>query len=420
MIKTRYLSIMIVGSGILIVLGTRPCTAGPPDPARGTSIEDSLALLQQRIGERILERDQLKRMIASLNQIDSVYRPFYPSWIVLDRDLRERVRRIFRLRNTGVSPDDDLVVVTTPGPTEIMDLSIGDRHLGRLETRQLLSDSLQEVILHKDYQRRMVATPPEPPRTDELGTIPRYATFTASAFATRLLLANGLGVEGIVGREELGYHFWSSGDFSVRAIFQGLKLGVSLPLPYGFDVNQHLDPLSIRPARLVGSTGFSGEYEQSLGSNALGFRLAVGELTAGVITSKVPDSVSAYSLHTTSQLYFSHAEQWGDHAFTFTGGIGYHQVAHDMADRTAGRVNTIEKFDVTSPVLKVEYDYLGERLYGAGIQIYNSLLFVTGWVEVVRHFLFIDLKYYAPAFRAPKPWEQKYFFMLSPRIQISY
>jgi hypothetical protein len=41
-------------------------------------------------------------------------------------------------------------------------------------------------------------------------------------------------------------------------------------------------------------------------------------------------------------------------------------------------------------------------------------------VEIVKNFLFVDLKYYTPVGRDPHPWEQKYFFMISPRIQITY
>ncbi len=390
--------------------------SSPPQP----TVEDSIAMIQKTIVRRTADREQLQRMLASLNLIDSVYKPLYPAWLVLDDDLRERINRAFRQRHPGISRDTDVVVIASPDRGRILDVGVGSVHLGRLETPQTFSDSLDKEILHGNYQRKAVDLSTEPLRTDALNAVPRYASLTASAFGLRLMFSKGLGLEAAVGREEIGYHFWSSGDFSVRAIVYGLKLGALLPFPYGYKTPQPSNPLAIKPSLLVGSTGFSGEFEYPFGESKAGVRLSVGDLYFWSFSNQVPKGISAYSLHSTGQIFFAHRLLWGNDSFTFTGGIGSHQVTKNEADEVQGKVNVIARSDFTSPLLRVDYARLGERLYGGAVQYYSSILYLWGWVEVVKNFLFLDVKYYSPIFRGPQPWEQKYFFMISPRLQITY
>lgn len=396
-----------------------PLRAQLADASKAT-IEDSIAMLQTTIIRRTADRDQLERMLAALNVIDSVYKPLYPAWLVLDDDLRERINRSFRQRHPEVSPDTDVVVIANPERGQILGVSVGSTHLGRLETPQTISDSLNRELLHGTYQRKDVDLKVEPPRTNVLETEPLYASLAASAFGLRMMFSKGLGLEAVIGREELGYHFWSSGDFSIRGIVYGLRLGVLLPFPYGYKTYQPSDPLAIKPTLLVGSTGFSGEYEYPLGNGKVGARLSVGDLFLGTLLDKVPPGVVAYSIHSTGQLYYAHRIRWGSDSFTFTGGIGGHQVTTNAADTVQNKATAIDRADFTSPILRVDYARLGTRLFGGSVQLYSSILYLSGWVEIVRNFLFVDVKYYTPVGRDPHPWEQKYFFMISPRIQITY
>ncbi len=417
--RPRQLMMSFFLGALLTPAGVVRCTA-QQSPAAAPTVEDSIALLQAQIERGTVERNRLQRMLAALNQVDSVHKPLYPTWKVLDDDLRNRVNRAFRLRHPEMTGDHDVVVVANPRQGEILDLAVGDMHMGRLETRQILSDSLHTELLQGNYQRRPFSLAVEPPRTEALGTEPKYASLTASAFAVRMQFPQGLGLEAVVGQDEVGYHFWSAGDFRIRAILNHLKLGVLLPFPYGYRTQRVLAPLAIKPTLLVGSTGFSGEYEQPFGATKAGVRLTVGELYLGNLSAKVPDSISAYSLHTTAQLYATHEARWGDDVFDFTGGIGFHQVTRGIADSAQGTVDMLEKVNSAGPLLRVDYTRIGERLYGASIQLYSSILFLSGWVEIVRNFLFVDAKFYAPVLRDPRPWEQKYFFMISPRLQITY
>jgi len=95
-------------------------------------------------------------------------------------------------------------------------------------------------------------------------------------------------------------------------------------------------------------------------------------------------------------------------------------VTTNQADSIQSKVNVVDKAEFTSPILRVDYARLGDRLYGGSVQYYSSILYLSGWVEVIRNFLYVDVKYYTPVFRDPEAWEQKYFFMISPRIQITY
>jgi hypothetical protein len=404
----------------VIGLAGSPSRLGAQTGPGTSTMEDSIALLQKTINARLADRDQLHRMLAALNVIDSVYRPLYPAWLVLDNDLRERVNKALRQRHPGTASDTDVIVIANPARGQILGVSAGSTYLGRIETPQTLSDSLDRELLHGTYQRTDVDLTVEPPRTSNLNPEPQYASLIASAFGIRLMFSRGLGIEAAIGREELGYHFWSSGDFSVRAIIHGLKLGILLPFPYGYKTVKPSDPLAIKPSLLVGSTGFSGEFEYPLNESKVGARLAVGDLYLGTLETKVPPGLTAYSLHSSGQLYFAHQLQWGVDQLVLTGGIGAHQVMMNRADSGKATVNVIERSDFASPLLRVDYARLGDRLYGVSVQYYNALLSLSGWVEVVRNFLFVDVKYYTPVFRDPQPWEHKYFFMISPRLQITY
>lgn len=411
------LGALVVAAGMA---GTWTSALAQGSPSPQPTVEDSIAMLQNTIARRTADRDQLRRMLAALNVIDSVYKPLYPAWLVLDDDLKERINRSFRQRHPDVSRDTDVVVIASPQRAQILGLSVGSVQLGRLETPQTISDSLDKELLHGNYQRKDVDLRVEPPRTNALNSEPHYASLEASAFGLRLMFSRGLGLDAAIGREEMGYHFWASGDFRVRAIIYGLKLGVLLPFPYGYKTLQPSDPLAIKPSLLIGSTGFSGEYEHPLGENKAGIRLSVGDLYLGTVLKKVPSGLSAYSLHSTGQIYYGHHLRWGNDSFTLTGGIGYHQVTRNMVDSSRGRIDVTDRNEFASPLLRVDYARLGERLYGASAQYYSSVLFLSGWVEIIRNFLFVDVKYYTPIGREPQPWEQKYFFMISPRLQITY
>ena len=389
---------------------------------RAQAVEDSIVVVRSRLEEKIADRQRLERMLAAVNDVDSVYKVRYPTWIILDEDLKERIFKTIRMRFPGASRDGDVMVIANPEAGDIIELKAGNQRLGRLDTRLNLSDSLHAYILAGNYPRRLLELTPARPRYNVLTARPAYAAVTASAFGGTFLLSNGFGLEAKLGEEELGYHFWATGDFRVRVIIDQLKFGVILPFGYGMPTSEPPGPLSVRPRTLTGIMGVSGEYEHPIGEDQVGIRTSVGEVKIASVTDYAPNPFDFYSLHSMVQAYYVHQAQFGqdEHLFTFTGGIGYHQILHTVRDSTQPNVTSETRMNFVSPLLRADYVRQGGRLYGATIQYCNSILFLSVWAEFIKNFLFLDLKYYTPIFRQEKPWEQRYFFMLSPRIQIVY
>ncbi len=389
---------------------------------RAQAVEDSIAAVRSRLEEKIADRQQLERMLAAVNDVDSVYKVRYPTWIILDEDLKERIFKIVRMRYPGASRGGDVMVIANPEAGDIIELRAGTQRLGRIDTRLNLSDSLHAYILSGNYPRRLLELTPAHPRYNVLTARPNYAAITASAFGATFLLSNGFGLEAKMGEEELGYHFWATGDFRVRVIVDQLKFGVILPFAYGMPTSEPPGPLSVRPRALTGIIGVSGEYEHPVGEDQVGIRTSVGEVKILSIQDYALNPFDFYSLHSIVQAYYVHQAQFGrdEHLFTFTGGVGYHQILHTIRDSTRPSVTSESRSDFVSPLLRVDYVRQGGTLYGASIQYCNSILFMSVWAEFIKNFLFLDLKYYTPIFRQEKPWEQRYFFMVSPRIQIVY
>ncbi len=383
---------------------------------------DSLTVLRQSLSAKYEDLAALRRMLDALNGVDSVYRAHCPSWVVLDEDLRQRILRLLRMRYSESLTDTSVIVMTNPRRTEILELRAAGITMGRRDVRVNLGDSLHTEILEGHYPKRVLEDPQVIPRGHLLfGYTPRFAALSVSAFRATLLFHGGWGVDVKLGDEDIGYHFWSTGSLQAMAIFEQLKLGIIAPIDFGNTQPDRSEPLSIRGRRLTGSKGVAFEYDYPFGSEQISVHFKIGEIRGLTNPGLLADQPSIFSLHTVAQLTYSRQEafDFGRHLVTFKGGIGYHQIA-EGAFLPDGTLAPVEKQDFVSPVLDVDYVHQGEKLYGAGVQYYSAIIFARCWVELVRDFLFLDLKYYAPVGRDPKPWEQPYFFMISPRIQVVY
>jgi len=389
--------------------------------AAGTAV-DSLSMLRNTLEEKKSERERMERMLASLNAVDSVYKVHYPTWVVLDADLKERIYRTFRMRYTDVPADTAVTIVANPEADEILEISIGPVVMGRRDAHINLSDSLHKEILTAKYPMRVINPIPVKPRAYLLfGSRPKFAAISVSAFGAGLLFSDGRGVEVKLGHEEIGYHFWSTGDYRAMAVFEQLKIGIIIPFTYGRTDVANPEPLSIRPRRLSGAKGFAGEFDHPFQSHLIGARISVGELNSVSNPEFLTNLQQFYYLHTVAQLFYSRQEMFnaGEHLFAFTGGLGYHQIALGETKQD-GRITAAHKIDFASPIFRVEYVHQSGKMYGLGLQYYSGILHVKGWVEFIKNFIYVDVQYYSPVFRGTKPWEQSYFFMISPRIQLIY
>jgi hypothetical protein len=392
------------------------------DAGASTSV-DSVSMLKAILEEKRNDRERMERMLASLNVVDSAYKVHYPTWVVLDADLRERIYRAFRMRYANVSPDTTVTIVANPDADEILEISVGPVVMGRRDTHINLSDSLHKEILTAKYPMRVINPIPVKSRPNLFfGSRPKFAAISVSAFGAGLLFSDGRGVDVKLGHEEIGYHFWATGDYRAMAVFEQLKLGIIIPFKYGRTDVANPEPLSIRSRRLSGAKGVTGEYDYAFNSQLIGARFSVGELNSVSNPDLLTNLQRFYYLHTVVQLFYSRQEMFGagEHLFTLTGGVGYHQVALGET-KPDSRITAVQKVDFANPILRAEYVHQGSnKMYGLGVQYYSGILYVKGWVEFVKNFIFLDLQYYSPVFRAAKPWEQTYFFMISPRIQLIY
>ncbi len=401
------------------------CSAAPAyaqEAGRDLSTVDSTRILLTTLEEKRADKERMDRMLEALNTVDSVYKMNYPTWIVLDEDLRERIYKAFLLRHYDVSRSEDIQIVANPDANEILEISVGAARMGRRDTYVTLSDSLHNEILTGDYARRAVNPLPERPRMGlSFGAQPRFASVYASAFGAGILFSNRWGLETRMGFEEIGYHFWSTGGLRAMAIFDQFKIGVMVPFTFGAIASAEPEPLDVRARRLSGAKGFTAEFDVPFESEVIGAHLSVGDLTRVTNYNLLTDSSGSYYLHTVSQIRYSRQETLGggSHILILTGGLGFHQVGFGEVQHD-GTIRTTEKQDFLGPILRVEYRHQGSNMFGASVQYYSSIMYIKGWVEHIKNFLYVDMQYYSPFLRDPKPWEQPYFLMVSPRIQVIY
>lgn len=408
---------------LLFALSTAHALTQDSLTLRPAVVPDTLAALRRKLADKQSERIRLERMLAALNTVDTVYKAHCPTWIVLDEDLKYRIRKLFQMRFPDLAAQDsDIVVITSPRQSQILEIAAGKAVMGRRDVRVNLSDSLNDEILSGRYPKRTVEPAPPPTQNSMLfGYTPRFAALSMSAFGATLLFNNGRGIEVRLGDEQIGYHFWSTGSLQAMVLLEQLKLGIIAPFTYGNGAPDHLEPLSIKPRKLTGSKGIAAEYNYPFQTEQVSASFKIGEIRGITNPDLLASSSAIYALHTVAQLTYSRQEFLGGgrHLITLKGGVGYHQIVEGkfVAD---GSLAATRKVDFASPIIAADYVHQGDILYGAGIQYYNSVIFAKCWIELIKDFLFVDLKYYAPVFRDAKPWEQPYFFMISPRIQVVY
>jgi hypothetical protein len=396
------------------------CFVAVPVFSQVMTREDSIAALNELLERKKSDAARMQRMLDAVNEVDSVYKLRYPTWIVLEEDMKERIRRTFRVRKIEYPPDGEVQVVANPDAREILQVSIGDAQMGRNDAYNFMSDSLQNAILDGNYVRKVVDPRPQERRVGQTyGVRPKFASVYASAFGAGLLFNNSWGVEAKMGFEEIGYHFWSTGSLRALAVFDQFKIGVVFPIANGTSDGTD-QPLDIRPRKMTGAIGFDAEFTVPLPDASVDAMLSIADLARVTNERLLADTTELYFLHTVTQLAYSHHFNLSPgHVLTLTGGLGYHQVSHGII-QTDNSVLTTDKEDFVSPVLRIEYLNRASNMFGASAQVYSSIAHLKGWVELIRNLLYLDLQYYSPIIRDAKPWEQSYFFMISPRIQVIY
>jgi hypothetical protein len=163
------------------------------------------------------------------------------------------------------------------------------------------------------------------------------------------------------------------------------------------------------------------QFNYNFDDIAMEARFSIGELTSVHALGDLVDPQNVYYINSIGQLslsqkvYFSGAK----HVVTLTGGLGYHKIGYATAD-TLGNVSTYDRVTFFSPMVKTAYVFNGFETFGVSVQYYHNTIMADVWLELFKNFLYIEGKYSVPIIRAPQPWEQPYFFMISPRVRFAF
>jgi hypothetical protein len=314
------------------------------------------------------------------------------------------------------------VVLTDPGRTDILEISMGPATLSRRDIKLTLSDSLTKDILLmpnvlKLSEMRHLNIKPTMPFDAQ----PSDVALEMSLFGASLRFANGWGTQVKVGSDEQGFPFWLAGKADFLLMIQEVRFGFSLPISSGLHETEIIGPVALRPRKLNGAPGIVLEYDQPVDSNIVGGRFSIGELTDWNAISDLTDSSNIPYLHTSAQISVARKVRFGgnEHVFSFKGGLGLQQIGHGVAEKD-GTVYTTGRSTFVSPLVAVEYVHNGIETYGITLQYYNAGVVSDAWLELVKNIFYIEVKYASPVFRGPRPWEQPYFIMVSPRIRFAF
>jgi hypothetical protein len=396
--------------------------AQPVKPQVDSAAINAAMKLRTELQQKRSDRAMLQRILGALNSVDSVYLSHYPTWIVRDEDIKQRMYKTFRNRYKFPSRDSDLVVTSNPDRSELVRVTMGSSMMGREEVRLYVADSLQRTILAGNY----LLTPLDPPeargkRVDPVNPVAQSIFVEGSLFGAKVLSSGGWGGEVRVGIDDMGYPFWSAGAAEMLAIIDQLKLGVVLPLNVGSSDADIVGPLTVPARKLNGGTGFAIQYDQKMAGGNVSFHFLNEELNHKDSTDEFTNPDNVYYIHSMAQLLYSRqvTNLGSENFLTLSVGMGYHQIGRGMV-QPSGSVATTDRFDYYSPIVRFEYTRIGMRTYGITAQAYSSNVFLSAWIEIIRNFVYIDVKYNLPIFRDPLPWEQPNFFMVSPRIRFAF
>lgn len=466
----------VVSAGVLLALGFRPADVKAQPTPR-----------------------ELRADLQDLTTLDPEIERYLPRWRILEADLKIKLAHYFNLQGIPVSQQDSMIVTATfPNPEtnaqELLSIRVGDNAAavlsGTEKIRSELGEAQYQEILARDYQYVAIepAVPLTEPERDRMPNVfvPANARqFVAvSAFRQTVQLGqSGARLEHMLGNDEIGYHFWTSGqgkayahypiiplsDPELRArgvpdIFT-IDLGVAYRLRFGSPEDAFLGDI-IAPRLLNGAIGPKAytKIEFRLPQiNDLGFAINAEvpfnkmvphqaiNANESIVSFYAPLSArdedfvrQAYFLRTVAQgtLFW---ENWlggrdnYEHFFRIALGLSYQEVALGVVERQVGAEYEPVVQDDPKGIYGTAIDYRGlihpkefedwvyARVdylnqsgfpFGVSAQIANRNLMLTGFVPVIRNWLFLEAKYTTPLLRDnPMPWEYPSFFMISPVLR---
>jgi hypothetical protein len=442
---------------------------------------------------------EIQRMYDSATTTDPDIERFLPRWRIQEADLKIKIAQYFKLEGYPVRDNDSIIVTATfpkPGSNEqdLLSIRVGSRAVlsGTQQIRAGLGEAIYTQVVERSYAHTAIepSIPETQGGTERIGNVMQPANarqFVAiSAFRQAVQLGtSGVRLEHWLGNDEIGYHFWSSGqgkglisypiiplhDADLRAmgvpdIFT-VMLGAAYRMSFGTPTDKFLGGI-ISPRLLNGAIGTKAvaRVDFRVPAETHGFGVSVNteipfnKLEGGQVANmndgsivfigrekfgaRAGDSVdAAYFLRTVAQgnVFW---ETWlndYEHFFRVSLGASYQEFAkgapafQDGSGRWVPIANQRMR-DTATPAgiayiglshpfeledwiyAKVEYLNQSGFPFGAGVQLANRNLLLTGFIPVVPNWLFIEAKYSTPILRdRAAPWEQSPFFMISPILR---
>ncbi len=373
--------------------------------------------LQMQLDRSSDDLRALRRVVNSLDRVDSTFEAYFPVWRVLDQTLRLKIFAAFHKRNIAFDARDEVYVIATPDTQEIVDIHIGDSKYGRLLTRNILDRSLKTELLRVHDYPIAEEIPPGYFRASHTRKsfarplTPNWVSANISLFGGEVHFGNEWALVGKVGDDVLGYPFWSSGQTWLMIRYKAIALGARLPVHGGLDDFA----LGLRTRRLNGSTGFAAEFEiewdaLKIRSNNFTYGGLGGSFSIGRLSNRRPDVLTndlqrLYSishlaeLHYTFDLQFDHALQ----LITIQAGIGYHRVTVSKVDNL-DIVKADEATAFVHPNIVATYRHQRADWFAVRGQ-FSRLASISAWAELVPSYVYAEVKYSAVVFRETRPWE---------------
>lgn len=182
---------------------------------------------------------ELQKDIEDLNSLDPDIEKYLPRWRILEADLKTKLTLYFRSQGIPMKPSDTITVTASfDGSGADQDLlkiragSYSGAELnGKAKIQSELGDELYQQILDRKYkfaelERATPLTEDQKERVPNVLNPTNAKQFVAvSAFRQAFQLGtSGARVEHLIGSDEIGYHFWSSGQGKVLVDYPVIRL----------------------------------------------------------------------------------------------------------------------------------------------------------------------------------------------------
>lgn len=437
-------------------------------------------------------------VMKALKTIDPNLLQYFPRWRICEPNLLVQIKQTFILYGRPADKLDLQNIVVTAAPKNdpednytILLIECGDEAFVASEVDAYMKKLSQQISDPKrPYCFREIprATPPSERQyriiTNYLMPTDVKHSISISAFEQSLKIGeSGFWIRSVLGTDQIGYHFWSSGESRVllqRPLYDNDDPETSKPIPYL--INTHLGVgyrlrgglsnrlLSFLPERRLNSV--PGKVVAGLDIHFPGYAVAGisfnAEVPVGGIDSTNPAEKNVWAMQATPEIRKSSLRTSGataprvdenniipvlrtsaqlggffnywldpkkpENYFRLDVGINYVEIQEWVfRERTRNSKDTV--LVSNAPGLRLYHptefaDWVYARLeyrnqstfpFGVTVQYANNMLFARAYLPLVGEWLYLEGKYSTPLRKAEnaRPWEIKNLFVVSPVLRLN-